>query len=261
MDTAPTAGFPGELRLYDDAGQLAGAAAELFIKAASDSISARGRFRVALSGGSTPRRMYKLLATTALSGRVAWDRVDAFFGDERYLPSDDPDSNYRMTDEALLRHIPVAPGNIHRVRTEISPPRAAAAAYEHEIRECFAEAQAVPQFDLIYLGIGTNGHTASLFPHSPALKEHSRLVLADWVPEVKNWRISMSAPLLNRGRTVAFLVQGQEKAQVLRDILLGSRDPERLPAQLIAPEGKLLWLTDAAAAALLPKTGHERRVA
>jgi 6-phosphogluconolactonase len=113
----------------------------------------------------------------------------------------------------------------------------------------------MPQFDLIYLGLGTNGHTASLFPHSPALQEKSRLVVADFVSEVNSWRISMTAPLLNRGRTVAFLVEGAQKAQVLSEVLLGPKDPERLPAQLIAPEGKLLWLVDKPAAALLSPGG------
>ncbi len=162
-----------------------------------------------------------------------------------------------MAAEALLQHVPVPAANIHRVPTEISPPPAAAEAYEKEIRQAFSEAAAVPQFDLIYLGIGTNGHTASLFPHSPALRERSRLVLADFVGEVNMWRISMSVPLLNRGRTVAFLISGEEKAQTLREILLGARDPERLPAQLIAPEGELLWLLDKAAAALLPETSGQ----
>ncbi|MGA2989554.1 MAG: 6-phosphogluconolactonase [Candidatus Korobacteraceae bacterium] len=268
MTTSPEAGYPGELRVYGDPERLASAAAELFVSAAAEAITARGRFRVALAGGSTPRRAYELLATDAFKGRVDWDHVDIFWGDERYVPADDRDSNYRMTADALLRHVPVPTANVHRVPTEISPPSAAAAAYENEIRQSFGGSSALPQFDLIYLGLGTNGHTASLFPHSPALKETSRLVLADFVAGVipphpakrdKNrlagdpghaWRISMSAPLLNRGRTVAFLIAGREKAQVLRDVLLGPRDPERLPAQLIVPEGNLLWLADAAAASL-----------
>ncbi len=252
--------YPGELRVYGDAEQLARAAAELFVNTMTESISARGRFRVALSGGSTPRRVYELLATAGFSSLIDWDRIDIFWGDERYVPSDDRDSNYRMTHEALLRDVLVPAANIYRVPTEITPPPAAAAAYEHEIRQCFGETHAVPQFDLVYLGLGTNGHTASLFPYSPVLKESSRLVVADFVAEVNTWRISMSLPLLNRGRTVAFLVQGQEKAQVLRDVLLGPRDPERLPAQLIAPEGKLLWMADEAAAAMLSRA-EERRSA
>lgn len=261
MTTAPKANFIGELRVYADAEQLARAAAELFVKVASESMNTRGRFRVALSGGSTPRRVYELLATTAFTGRVDWDHVDVFWGDERYVPADDRDSNYRMTAESLLRHVPVPSANIHRVPTDIDSPSAAAAAYEDDIREAFHDSVSVPQFDLIYLGLGTNGHTASLFPHSAALNEASRLVLGDFVAEVNKWRITMSAPLLNRGRMVAFLVEGQQKAQVLREVLLGPRDPERLPAQLIAPEGKVLWLVDEAAAVMVSAKGRERRSA
>ncbi len=258
MTTSQKIPYPGAFAVYSDAEQLAQAAAELFANIATDSIATWGRFRVALSGGSTPRRVYELLASHGFSGRVDWSHVDVFWGDERYVSPEDRDSNYRMTAEALLRHVPLPSANIHRVPTEISPPPAAAAAYEHQVRQSFGESDSVPPFDLIYLGLGTNGHTASLFPHSPALKESSRLVVADFVIEVNAWRISMSAPLLNRGRTVAFLIQGQDKAQVLRDVLLGPRDPERLPAQLIAPEGKLLWMVDEAAAALVSRIREER---
>ncbi|MGZ4821375.1 MAG: 6-phosphogluconolactonase [Terriglobales bacterium] len=258
---APRAEHRGELRVYADREQLASAAAELFVKIATESIGARGCFRVALSGGSTPRRVYELLATDALSRRIDWGAVDIFWGDERYVPADDPESNYRMTYEALLRHIPVPAAKIHLVPTHISPPHTAADAYENYIWRSFGDSFSMPQFDLIYLGLGTNGHTASLFPRSQALQERSRLVVADFVPEVDGWRISMSAPLLNHGRTVAFLIAGEEKAQVLREVLLGPHEPERLPAQLIAPEGKLLWLVDDAAAALVSRGGLEQRSA
>jgi 6-phosphogluconolactonase len=258
MSTASIVGNRGELRVYGDAEQLARAAAGLFVTLAAESIKERGRFRVALSGGSTPRRVYEMLASNGFKRRIEWDRVDFFWGDERYVSADDRDSNYRMTFEALLRHVPVPAANVHRVPTEISPPAAAAGAYEEDIRQCFHHAGSVPQFDLIYLGLGANGHTASLFPHSPALREPSRLVLADFVSEVNMWRITMSAPLLNRGHTVAFLIEGPQKAEVLRDVLLGPLDPERLPAQLIAPEGKLLWMVDEAAASLLPQAEKRR---
>jgi 6-phosphogluconolactonase len=257
MSTSPTR-YSGELQIYSDAEQLANASAELFVGTAAESIKARGRFRVALSGGSTPRRVYQLLATQSFSSRVDWNRVDIFWGDERYVPPDDRDSNYRMTAEALLQHVLELPENIHRVPTEVSPPAAATSAYEDDIRRCFREPVSVPQFDLIYLGVGTNGHIASLFPHSTVLKERSRLVLADFVAEVDTWRITMTVPLLNRGRIVAFLVEGPQKAQVLRDVLLGPRDPQRLPAQLITPDGKLFWMVDKAAAALLSRSDERR---
>src|SRR5437762_3390430 len=196
MSTAPKAEYPGQLRAYADREQLSTAAAELFVKLATESTRARGRFRVALSGGSTPREVYELLGTDAFSRRVDWEHVDIFWGDERYVAADDRDSNYHMTHEALLRHIPVPAENIHRVLTEISPPAAAAQAYEQDIHQSFAEPSFLPQFDLIYLGLGTNGHTASLFPHTAALHEASRLVVAEFVGEVNTWRISMTAPLL-----------------------------------------------------------------
>lgn len=261
MRTASSANCPGELRVYGDSDQLASAAAELFVDISAESVNARRRFRVALSGGSTPRHVYKLLATDSFSSRIDWECIEVFWGDERCVPAEDSDSNYRMAADALLRHVPIPSTNIYRVPTEISPPRAAADAYEEDIRRSFGDFLSIPRFDLIFLGLGTNGHTASLFPHSPALLEKSRLVLADSVDARESWRISMSAPVLNRGRTVAFLIQGQEKAQVLHDILLGPRDPERLPAQLIAPEGRLLWLADESAAALLTLSDRERRSA
>jgi 6-phosphogluconolactonase len=250
---------PGELLVQANAEQLAASAAELFVSLAEDSARAQRRFRVALSGGSTPHRVYELLATAPFSDRVDWNGVDFFWGDERYVPAEDRDSNYHMTNEALLRHIPVPADNVHRVPTEIGPPESVAAAYELQIRQTFGESVVMPQFDLIFLGLGTNGHTASLFPRSPALRERKKLVVADFVSEVNNWRLSMTVPLLNRGRTVAFVVSGAEKAKVLRDVLLGLQDPERLPAQLIAPEGKLLWLVDQDAASLLPQTTERKR--
>jgi 6-phosphogluconolactonase len=258
MSTAHIAGNRGELRVYGDAEQLARAAAALFVTLAAESIKERGRFRVALSGGNTPRRVYEMLASNGFKRRIDWDRVDFFWGDERYVSADDRDSNYRMTAEALLRQVPVPAANIHRVPTEISPPGGAASAYEKDIQKCFGDSSSVPQFDLIYLGLGTNGHTASLFPSSPALKESSRLVVADFVDELKMWRITMSSTLLNHGRTVAFLVEGRQKAEVLRDVLLGTPNPNRLPAQLIAPEGKLLWMVDEAVAALLSPAEKKR---
>jgi 6-phosphogluconolactonase len=242
---------PGELQVFPDAEQLAVAGAELFVSGAAESIASRGRFRVALSGGSTPRHVYELLASPAFRTRVAWERVDVFLGDERYVPSDDKGSNYRMAAETLLRHVPLPKANVHRVMTEIAPPEAAAQAYEETIRQNLAEPRSVPQLDLIYLGLGTNGHTASLFPGTSALEEKSRLVVAVVVEAADPLRITMTVPLLNRGRTVAFLIEGKQKAPVLHEVLLGPRDPARLPAQLIAPEGKLLWMLDEAAGAEL----------
>ena len=252
--------YQTDLDVYKDAEQLARAAAELFVSLSASAIHVRGRFRVVLSGGSTPRRVYELLATKEFSRRVTWEAVELFWGDERYVPAEDSESNYRMTRETLLRHIAIPAENIHRVRTEISPPPGAANAYEMEIRRSFQDTSVIPRFDLIFLGLGTNGHTASLFPHSAALRKHSRLVVAEFVNEVKMWRITVTVRLLNHGRTVAFLVAGEQKAEVLREVLLGPNEPQRLPAQLVAPEGKLLWMVDEAAARLVPHP-EERRSA
>jgi len=240
--------FPGRFQIQADAEQVANAAAELFVATAAKAIQERCIFRVALSGGSTPKRAYELLATKTFSQRIDWDHVHLFWGDERYVPSDHPDSNFRMTAQALLQRVSIPGGHVHRVKTELAPPAECAADYERTIRESFGSSP--PEFDLIYLGLGTNGHTASLFPHSAGLRE-KKLVFADNIEEVKAWRISMSAPLINQGRVVAFLMAGVEKAQVLQDVTLGPRDPERLPAQLIAPQGELVWIVDKGAASLV----------
>lgn len=251
MNLSSGTAYPEALRVHADAEQVAVAGAELFVTTATAAVRERNRFRVALSGGSTPRRTYELLATSAFRDRVDWERVDFFWGDERYVPANDRESNYRMVAEALLQHVAVPAGHVHRIPTELAPPATAASAYEETIWKNFGKSQAVPRFDLVYLGLGANGHTASLFPHSPALRETGALVFADHVTEVGMWRISMSARLLNHGRTVAFLVAGGDKARVLHDVMIGPRDPERLPAQLIAPRGELLWLADRAAAGLV----------
>lgn len=245
-------GSHGELWVCADAEEVAAKTADLFVNEAAKAIADRGRFRVVLSGGSTPRRAYELLASAKWRAQVVWNKVDVFWGDERYVPADHPESNYRMANDALLQNIPIPQANVCRVPVEISPPEATAKAYEDAIRDCFVDAGGVPRFDLIFLGLGTNGHTASLFPHSPLLNERSRLVMADEVVEKNMWRITMTAPLLNRGRTVVFLVVGRDKAEVLRQVLCDSYNPQTLPAQLIRPEeGSLLWIVDEAAASLL----------
>jgi len=237
-----------ELVVLTDTAALAEEAARRFVARSVESVATRGRFRVALSGGTTPRRVFELLATSPFQQRVGWSKVDVFWGDERYVPSDDCESNYRMAAEALLNHIATPGVRVYRVPTEIAHATSAAERYEADVRSCFGEPASVPRFDLIYLGIGPDGHTASLFPHSPLLRENNRLVAADHVSKLNMWRISMTPNLLNQGHTVAFLVEGDAKAEVLRQIIAGPHDPELLPAQVIAPEGELLWLTDRAAA-------------
>lgn len=242
----------GELRVCEGPEEVASAAADLFANLCAEAIGARERFRVALSGGSTPKRTYQLLGQPQRARRTEWQKVDIFWGDERNVSADDPQSNYRMTREALLDHVPVPPRNVHRVRTEVDSPDAAAREYENEIRNSFGVNAGFPRFDLVLLGLGTNGHIASLFPYSPALNETARLVVADFVDEAKMWRITMTVPLLNSARTIAFLIAGEEKAQVLSEVLSGGKDVHRLPAQLIQPrEGSLLWIVDRPAARLV----------
>ncbi len=233
------------LTIYEGKEQLAEAAARLFVERARRAIDGSGRFAVALAGGSTPQRAYELLAD-AHRDDVDWDGVHVFFGDERGVPPDHEDSNYRMANEALLSRVPV--GSVHRMRGELPPPEAAAD-YERELRGFFG---GPPVFDLVLLGIGEDGHTASLFPRTPALDVTDKLAAANPVEKLGTTRITLTAPAINAAREVAFLVAGEEKAQPLKEILEGDADPHDYPAKLIRPAaGEPTWMADTAAAALL----------
>lgn len=238
------------------------AAADEFAAAAATAVRSTGRFAVALAGGSTPRRLYALLATPPYADAIAWEHAEVFFGDERCVPPDDPASNYGMAREALLAHVPVPPERIHRIRGE-DPPDIAAAAYERELRAAFATPTGPPRatprhcFDLVLLGMGDNGHTLSLFPRSPSLHEHERWVVAVRVDARPPARITLTAPVANAAWLALFLVAGADKAAMLRRVLEGPPDPDVLPAQLIAPQtGRTRWLVDAAAAAQLAADGR-----
>jgi 6-phosphogluconolactonase len=226
------------------------AAAEEFVLAARAAIGAQGRFTVALSGGSTPKALYSLLASNYAG--FAWNRVFIFFGDERHVAPTDPESNYRMANEALLTKIAIPPENVFRVPAENPDAAAAAIEYETQIRRFFAlKPGEFPRFDLILLGLGPDGHTASLFPDTAALDEHSRLVVANWVAKFKTHRITFTFPVLNRAAEVIFLASGAEKADMVRQVLQG-KNSSQLPAQRVQPtDGKLLWLLDETAAAKL----------
>ncbi len=240
----------GKLEVAADRVALNIKAAESFRDAAKQSIAERGRFTVALSGGSTPKSLYALLATPEWNKQIDWSHVHFYWGDERCVPITHPDSNYAMVERELLSKINAPRANIHRFPVELNDPDSIAAAYEQEIKRNFG-ADGMPKFDLILLGLGENGHTASLFPHCPALHETKRLVVGNWVEEVKSHRLTFTAPLINAGRQLVFLVSGAGKAQVLQDVLNGPRQPEQLPAQLIAPiAGALTWLADKDAARL-----------
>jgi 6-phosphogluconolactonase len=236
--------------IFDTPEQLAEAAAERFVNFAQESITRQGQFSVALAGGNTPRRVYELLASERFKGRVEWPNVHLFFGDERCVPPDHPDSNYRMANEALITHVPIPPANVHRMAGE-GEPSVSAALYETQLRQFFGNVT-WPSFDLVFLGLGKDGHTASLFPQTKALTEDNMWVVANWVEGLGVHRLTLTVPVLNHARRIIFLVTGYDKAKTLKDVLTGAKDPLRLPAQLIAPsEGTCEWLIDKAAASSL----------
>jgi 6-phosphogluconolactonase len=244
-----------------DSAALARRAAQYFLEMTSEAVAGRGRARVAISGGSTPKATFQLLADPSQPWRnhMPWDSLDLYWVDERCVPPDDNDSNYRMTREAMLDYVPLQPEQIHRIEGELDP-EAAAARYESELRNSFRlEGAESPRFDLVALGMGPDGHTASLFPHTEAIHELSRLVVANHVPQQKDsWRVTLTWPIINHANSVFFLIAGADKASVLNEVLTGPRDPERLPSQLIWPSSGILTLIlDKAAAALLPATDGE----
>jgi 6-phosphogluconolactonase len=245
-----------DIRILTTPQELSEAAAEEVLRAAKEAVAQRGRFTIALSGGSTPKNLFNLLATNARNV-LPWDRTFFFWGDERHVPPTDPDSNYRMADETMLSKIPVAAGNIFRIAAENPDAAAAAEAYEQTLRKFFQlEPGQVPVFDLILLGMGPDGHTASLFPNSAGLQEKSRLVIANWVDKLKTSRLTLTLPVLNAARCVAFVVSGADKATVLKTVLEDDVPGEQYPSKLVQPKnGKLIWLLDRAAASELSNKG------
>jgi 6-phosphogluconolactonase len=237
-----------EVKIVPDNATLARAAAQEFHSLAEAAVQERGRFSVALSGGNTPRAVYSLLASE--HKQLPWDRIHIFFGDERHVPPDDPESNFRMASESLLSKVPIPEKNIHRVRAELDA-EAAADEYEQQLSSFFhLTNHDWPRFDLIFLGIGEDGHTASLFPESKALAEASRRVAANWVEKFRTFRITLTFPVLNHASEVVFMVSGAGKAQILSEVLRpGAR---KYPAQNVQPEnGRLLWLVDRDAGSML----------
>lgn len=240
---------PVELRRQTTPQDLFQAAAEEVIRSAADAIAQRGRFTIALSGGSTPRNLYTLIAANA-SATLPWNQMFFFWGDERHVPPDSPDSNYRMAKETLLTKVPIPSTNIFPVPAENPDAAVAAETYEQTLRKFFVVAPGeFPRFDLILLGMGPDGHTASLFPETAALEEKSRLVVANWVEKLGSSRITFTLPLLNAARCIAFLVSGTDKAAALHEVLEGKAPAEKYPSKLVQPrEGKLIWFVDRAAA-------------
>lgn len=240
--------------VYDTPERVAQAAAEVFARYAHDAVSTRGVARIAISGGSTPKRMFALLAAEPFLSQVPWQALNLYWVDERCVAPDSEDSNYRMTNEQLLSKVPLPAENIFRMEGELDPHEAASK-YEAALRNSFRlEGAQAPAFDLILLGMGDDGHTASLFPHSAGIDEMGRLVMANEVENKNPWRITLTWPVINHGREVIFLIEGAAKADRLHEVLLGDYEPERLPSQLIRPDsGKLHLLLDAEAARRLPK--------
>lgn len=232
-------------------------AAELFIQLADQAASSRDRFAVALSGGSTPRALYILLASPQFRSRVPWPKVHIFWGDERCVPPDHPESNYRMAREALLDAVPIPSQNIHRMPGEYEDHARAAAEYERALKTFFKVPEdAWPRFDLILLGMGDDGHTASLFPETPGFAERERWVADNYVAKLGTHRLTLTAPVINHAANVVFLISGKAKAPVLKEVLEGEYQPHRLPSQLVRPEGgKLLFILDQAAAKELTSPG------
>lgn len=243
-----------EVRILPDPPALFHAAAEHFEEVAKAAVKERGQFTVALSGGSTPKGLFHDLATVE-RGVLPWDKMFFFWGDERHVPPDHPESNYRMANEALLSKVSVPAANIFRIPAEDSDASLAAASYEATLRGFFKSPPGqFPRFDLILLGMGPDGHTASLFPRTKALAETERLVVANWVEKFRTDRITFTLPVLNTAREVNFLVAGQDKADALRHVMEGSDSPDMYPSKLVKPvDGKLVWMIDQAAAAGLAR--------
>jgi 6-phosphogluconolactonase len=243
-----------------DAQALAQHAARYFVEMVGEAVAGRGRARIAISGGSTPKATFQLLAdpNQPWRARMPWSSLDLYWVDERCVGPDAAESNYRMTREALLDHVPLAPDQIHRIEGELDP-QAAAHRYESVLRNNFRlEGAQSPRFDLVALGMGPDGHTASLFPHTAAIHETGLIATANHVPQMDTWRVTLTWPVINAARSVFFLIAGADKAEVLNDVLTGPRDVERLPSQLIQPSSGILTLIlDKAAASLLPPTDAE----
>ncbi len=249
------------VRVFRNADELSRAAAEGITRRADRTVRERGRFTIALSGGSTPKILYSLLASSdsPYRERMPWGDTHFFFGDERHVPPDHPESNYRMAHEAMLVKVPVPTENVHRVKTEKPDASEAASDYEHVLREFVDHDEgAAPRFDLVLLGMGTDGHTASLFPGTAALTEKSRFFVANRVAKFDAHRLTMTLPVINNAAVVMFLVAGSDKADVLQRVLEKRRDRqnELFPAQLVRPlNGEVSWLIDGAAATHLHLEG------
>lgn len=244
-----------EIKVSANAQDLSRLAADQFVRFSLEAQREKGLFTVALAGGSTPKALYELLANgnELYRSQLCWEKIHFFWGDERHVPPDRADSNYRMASEAMLTRVPVPFENVHRIKGEMAEADEAANEYEQALVEFFRLRKGqLPRFNLVLLGLGADGHTASIFPNSEVINEKVRLVVAPWIEKFKSHRITMTPPVLNNAANIIFLVSGAEKAEALREVLEGGYRPECFPAQLVRPtSGNVTWLVDQEAARLL----------
>jgi len=242
-----------DILTFSDKEKLTYAAADYVVKIAQEAITSHGRFTFALSGGTTPKKLYALLTTQPYRSQIDWARAEIFWSDERCVPPDDAESNYHLAQEAMLSKLPLSTSQIHRMPADEADRDAAAEKYSQEMQRVFGEA--LPHFDLMQLGMGPEGHTASLFPHQPSLHEQQRLVIPVTVPKPPPPRLTFTPPVLNAARRTLFLVTGGEKADAVQAVLEGDYQPDEYPAQLIQPtHGEVTWMLDTTAATQL--TSH-----
>jgi len=249
-----------EVRILPDGAAIARRAAQKFVEAGAAAVNEKGSFSVVLAGGSTPKALYGLLANDpVLRAQVPWDKMRVFFGDERHVGPDHPDSNFRMANEAMISKSPLKPEQVTRIKGEYPDAEHAAREYELAIRSYFKLADGeFPRFDLVLLGLGSEGHTASLFPGTRALHEKQRIAVSNWVGKLLAERITLTPPAINNAAHVIFMVTGADKAPALTAVLERVYEPDQLPAQLIRPgNGTLLWLVDTAAGGLLTRAIRE----
>jgi 6-phosphogluconolactonase len=243
-----------EIRILPDGAAVARRAAQEFVQAAASAVREKGSFNVTLAGGSTPKALYSLLVDDpTLRSQVPWDKIHLFFGDERHVPPDHLDSNFRMATEAMISKAPLKPEQVTRIKGEYPDAEQAALEYEKALREYFRLKDGeYPRFDLVLAGMGNEGHTLSLFPGTKALHADGRVTVRNWVGKLYTERITLTAPAASNAEQVIFMVTGADKAPALKAVLEGPFEPEQLPAQLLQPKnGKLLWLVDTAAGAML----------
>jgi 6-phosphogluconolactonase len=243
-----------EIRILADGAAIAKRAAQEFVQAAAAAVRDHGAFNVALAGGSTPKALYTLLATDpSLRSQVPWEKLHLFFGDERHVGPGDPDSNFRMATEAMISKVQLTKDQVVRIKGEYPDAEEAAREYEQALQSYFKlKLSEYPRFDLLFAGMGNEGHTLSLFPGTKALHADGRIVVRNWVGKLYTERITLTAPAASNAARILFMVTGADKAHALKAVLEGPFEPEQLPAQLLQPkDGKLLWLVDAAAGSML----------